>query len=75
MIIGGALLLSPALVNNRSLIYQNIHIYFFVIGALFFYILLFRTIVVPKFISIWGIVASITLFIITIIKLFGIKIT
>ena len=74
MIAGGALLIFPDLIRHRSYIYQNIHIYFFIAGALFFYILLLKTLLIPKFISIWGIIASITLFIITIIKLFGIKI-
>ena len=64
--------------NKKSLIFWTIFSLvlsvIFIFGALFFYILLFRTQVVPKFISIWGIVASITLFIITIVKLFGIKI-
>ena len=55
--------------------YQNIHIYFFIIGALFFYILFYRTQVIPKFISVWGILATIILFVITIIKLFGVNLT
>lgn len=49
------------------------HIYFFIVGALFFYLLLYRTQVIPRFISVWGILASIVLFIVTIIKLFGVK--
>lgn len=74
MIAGGGLLLFPELVKYRNYIYQNIHIYFFIFGALFFYILLFRTVVVPKFISVWGIIATVTLLIITLVKLFEIKI-
>ena len=73
MIIGGALILSPALAGYRNLIYQNIHIYFFTIGALFFYILLLKTQIIPKFISIWGILSTVLLFITTIITLSGIK--
>lgn len=73
MIIGGLLILSPALVENRSLIYGNIHIWFFIIGALSFYILLLRSQIVPKFLSIWGIVATSILLLVTLIKLFGIS--
>lgn len=73
MIIGGAFILSPALISFRSVIYQSIHIYFFIAGALLFYILFYRTRIIPKFISLWGIFASVLLLIITIIKLFGIK--
>jgi hypothetical protein len=72
MIIGGIFILNPVSEGYRAIIYKNIHIYFFTIGALFFYILLHRTQIIPKFISIWGICASIILFVITIIKLSGI---
>lgn len=72
MLIGGVFILNPSLESYREIIYNDIHIYFFIVGALFFYILLYRTQVIPRFISIWGIIATITLFIITIIKLFGI---
>ena len=44
----------------------------FIIGALFFYLLFYRTLLIPRFISVWGIMATITLFIVTIIKLFGV---
>lgn len=73
MIIGGIILLSPSLKNYREIIYSDIQIYFFIFGALFFYILLYRTLIIPKFISIWGIIATLALFIVTIIKLFGIE--
>ena len=73
MIIGGLLILSPSLESTRAFIYQNIHIYFFTFGALLFYLLLFKTKVVPDFISIWGLLASITLLLITIVKLMGIN--
>lgn len=73
MLIGGAVLLSPVSECYRSLIYRDIHLYFFISGALFFYTLLLRSMAVPKFISQWGITATITLLIITIIKLLGFK--
>jgi len=71
MIIGGFIILFPSLESHRELIYNNIHIYFFISGAIFFYILFYRTQVIPRFIPIWGIIATLILFIITIIKLFG----
>ena len=73
MIIGGVIILNPSLESYRAIIYSDIQIYFFISGALFFYILLYRTLIIPKFISIWGIVATLILFIITIIRLFGIE--
>ena len=72
MIIGGILILNPSLESYREIIYSDIQIYFFISGALFFYILLYRTHIIPRFISVWGIIATIILFIITIIKLFGV---
>ena len=51
--------------------YQDIHIYFFISGAMFFYILLYRTQLVPKYISIWGFVAAVILFQVTLLKLLG----
>ncbi len=73
MIIGGIIILNPELESYREIIYSDIHIYFFISGALFFYILLYRTLVIPKFISVWGIIVTIILFIATIIKLFGLE--
>ena len=75
MIIGGIIILNPSLESYREIIYTDIHIYFFISGALFFYMLFYRTQVIPKFISVWGILATIILFIVTIIKLFGINLS
>ncbi len=72
MIIGGIIILNPSLESYREMMYSDVHIYFFIAGALFFYMLLYRTQVVPKFISVWGIIATLILFIITVLKLFGI---
>ena len=72
MIIGGIIILNPSLESYREMMYSDVHIYFFIAGALFFYMLLYRTQVVPRFISVWGIIATLILFIITILKLFGI---
>lgn len=73
MIIGGIFIFIPSLEPYREIIYGDIHIYFFVLGALFFYVLLYRTQVIPKFISIWGLVATLLLLIITILGLFDIN--
>ena len=75
MIIGGFFILIPSLEPYRESIYSNIHIYFFISGALFFYVLFYRTQVIPRFISIWGVFATIILLIITILRLFGINST
>ena len=72
MLIGGIFILNPSLESYRDIIYSDIHIYFFIVGALFFYLLFYRTRLIPRFISVWGIIATIILFIITIIKLFGV---
>ena len=75
MLIGGILILNPSLESYRDNIYSDIHICFFIVGALLFYILLYRSRVIPRFISIWGVLATIILFIITIIKLFGVDLS
>lgn len=75
MIIGGIFILIPSLAPYRESIYKNIHIFFFISGALFLYILFYRTQIIPKFISIWGIIATLILFIITSVRLFNINST
>lgn len=74
MVMTGVFIFNPSLVEYRSFIYQHIHIYFFISGALFFYYLFLETKIVPKFISIWGLIATVLLFLITILKLFGVNI-
>ncbi len=61
MIIGGIFILIPQLEPYRNMIYEYIHIHFFLFGALLLYILLYRTQIVPRFISIWGIIATVML--------------
>ena len=73
ILIGGVLILFPSLEKYRELIYSDIQIYFFILGALFFYMLFYRTRAIPIFISVWGIVATILLLATTILKLFGIE--
>jgi len=72
ILVGGVLILFPQLEKYRELIYSDIQIYFFILGALFFYMLFYRTRVIPIFISVWGIVATILLLAATFLKLFGI---
>ena len=73
MIIGGIIILNPSLESYRDIIYGEIHIYFFISGALFFYILFYRTRFIPRFISIWGILATLMLFIVTVLRLLGVN--
>ena len=73
MIIGGIFILIPSMEPLRQRIYSEIHIYFFISGAILFYILLIRTQLVPNFISIWGVIASVILIISTILRLFNIN--
>lgn len=73
MIIGGIFILNSSLEVYRDYIYKSIHIYFFISGALFFYVLFYRTQVIPRYISVWGILATIILFAVTIIRLIGVN--
>ncbi len=73
MIAGGICILYASTREYRSLIYANIHIYFFIAGALLFYLLLFRTRLVPRFLSVWGLIASVILLLVTALGLAGIK--
>lgn len=73
MIVGGICILSASTKDYRSLIYANIHIYFFIAGALLFYLLLFRTRLIPRFLSAWGLAASVILLLVTALRLAGIE--
>jgi hypothetical protein len=73
MIAGGICILFESTREYRSLIYANFHIYFFIAGALLLYLLLFRTRLVPRFLSVWGLAASVILLVVTGLGLAGIK--
>ncbi|MBN1775829.1 MAG: DUF4386 domain-containing protein [Clostridiales bacterium] len=73
IIAGGICILSESTKDYRSLIYANFHIYFFIAGALLFYLLLYRTRLVPGVLSMWGLAASVILLLVTALRLAGIE--
>ena len=70
MIIAGILFLISSTLTLYDLIYL-VHTYIFIISALMFYYLLFKSKLIPKFLSIWGIIASILLLIPNLLELTG----
>ena len=72
MIGGGIMLAVPACAAYRNDIYQFVHIWFFIAGAMFFYALLYRTKVVPRYIPVWGFLAALGLLLVTVMNLFAI---
>ena len=69
MIIAGfVFLVSP---STRGMIYDKIQIYPFILGAFAFYYLLFLSKLIPRFISVWGLLGTAVLAISTGLKLFG----
>jgi len=73
MIAAGILFLSNLSFDWRSWIYNYPQTYVFIISAFLFYILLFKTKLVPRFISIWGLVACGMLLLNNVAKLLGIS--
>lgn len=69
MIIGGLLFLGASLQYMRNVVYENFHIYVFIISGFMFYYLLYKSELVPKFISIWGALGILTLSASTLLKL------
>jgi hypothetical protein len=72
MIFGGLIFLDNSLQHFRDVIYNNIHIYFFIASAFVFYYLLYKTRIVPRFISIWGAIGIFALLVSTILKIMNI---
>lgn len=72
MIAAGVLFISGSLSDWRAWIYNYPQTYVFIFSAFLFYILLYKTRLVPRFISIWGFVACGTLLIVNAAKSLGI---
>jgi hypothetical protein len=69
MIIAGLLFLDTTLQYMRDIIYNGFHVYIFIISSFMFYYLLYKTELVPKFISIWGALGTFALAISTLLNL------
>lgn len=72
MVLGGFLFLSASTESARDWIYDYIHLYAFIVGAFVFYYLLYKTKVVPRFLSVWGFVAITVLLIINLLNAAGV---
>lgn len=72
MIIAGLLLLSSSsvLLGIRDLIYVS-HAYFFILASMLFYYLLYQSKLIPRFISVWGVIALISLLIGNLLEIAG----
>jgi hypothetical protein len=73
MITAGILFLSDSHQDWRGWIYNYPQTYVFIVSAFVFYILLFKTKLVPRFISVWGLVACCALLIANTTKLLGVS--
>jgi len=73
MIIAGILFLSHStlLLEIRDGIYVG-HAYIFALAALIFYFLLYQSNLVPRWISVWGAIASILLILVNLLEVMGI---
>lgn len=73
MVIGGFLILTNSTVFLKDWLYNNIHIYVFIVSAFIFYYLFLKSKLIPRYISIWGLAAIGFLFLKTLLNLFGIN--
>ncbi len=73
MIIAGILFLSHStlLLEIRDGIYVG-HAYIFAVAALIFYYLLYQSKLIPRWISVWGIIAAILLILVNLLEVMGI---
>lgn len=73
MIIAGTVFLFASTQSIRDTIYYGIHLYLFIASGFLFYYLLYKSELVPRFISIWGVVGIFALLVSTALKLFSIQ--
>jgi len=73
MLIAGGMILIGNIMMYETL--YKFHAYFFSISALFFYLLLNKTKLTPKYINFWGIIATILILVANILGLFNIDMT
>lgn len=74
MIFGGIVILSNQFSYIKDFIYLYPHLYTFIISGFFFYYLLYKSQIIPKFISIWGLIAITTMLVNNAVKLLGFQI-
>lgn len=70
IIAGFVFLQSP---STRGMIFDDIQIYPFILGAFVFYYLLYLSKLIPRFISVWGLLGTAALALSTGLKLFGLN--
>jgi hypothetical protein len=75
MIIGGLIILNPSLAYIKGIIYDDFHIYVFIISAFMFYFLMYKSELLPRYISIWGALGIFALLVSTLLKVVGIQYT
>lgn len=73
MIIAGLLFLDTSLQYMRDIIYNEFHVYVFITSGFMFYCLLYKSKLIPKFISIWGAMGLFVLLASTLLKLVNIN--
>jgi len=69
MVIAGLLFLNNSLQSMRSEIYEGAQLHAFIISSFIFYYLLYKSELVPRFISIWGALGIFTLLVSTALKI------
>ncbi len=57
----------------RDAVYGTVHVIMFVVGAALLYILLYRSAIVPRFIAVWGMVATACLAVVTVLGWFDVS--